>query len=236
MKLWKLASPMRLALALCAAFCGVILWHSPLFGAEAPVIIAPPAVDNPKAAGPAQTAVLAGGCFWGVQGVFEHVRGVQKVVAGYAGGEKSTAQYETVSSGGTGHAESVKITFDPAAISYGQILQIAFSVVHDPTQLNRQGPDVGTQYRSAIFYADDNQKHIAQAYVSQLDQAHAFARPIATRVDPLKGFYAAEEYHQDYLIHNPTQPYIAMYDLPKIENFRRTFPELYSGSPVLAHN
>ena len=232
----KLASRMRLALAVGAAFSGVMLWHSPLFGAEAPVIIAPPAVDNPKAAGPAQTAVLAGGCFWGVQGVFEHVRGVKKVVAGYAGGDKSTAQYETVSSGGTGHAESVKITFDPAAISYGQILQIAFSVVHDPTQLNRQGPDVGTQYRSAIFYADDNQKRIAQAYISQLDQAHAFARPIATRVDPLTGFYAAEDYHQDYLIHNPTQPYIAIYDMPKIENFRRTFPELYSGSPVLAHN
>ena len=232
----KLASRMRLALAAGAAFSGVMLWHSPLFGAEAPVIIAPPAVDNPKAAGPTQTAVLAGGCFWGVQGVFEHVRGVKKVVAGYAGGDRSTAQYETVSSGGTGHAESVKITFDPAAISYGQILQIAFSVVHDPTQLNRQGPDVGTQYRSAIFYADDNQKRIAQAYISQLDQAHAFARPIATRVDPLTGFYAAEDYHQDYLIHNPTQPYIAIYDIPKIENFRRTFPELYSGSPVLAHN
>ena len=236
MTFWKLASPMRVALAVGAALCGVVLWHSPLFGAEAPVIIAPPVVDNPKAAGPAQTAVLAGGCFWGVQGVFEHVRGVQKVVAGYAGGERSTARYEAVSSGDTGHAESVKITFDPAAISYGQILQIAFSVVHDPTQLNRQGPDVGSQYRSAIFYADENQKHIAQAYISQLDQAHAFARPIATRVDPLKGFYAAEDYHQDYLIHNPTQPYIALYDIPKIENFRRTFPELYSGSPVLAHN
>jgi peptide-methionine (S)-S-oxide reductase len=236
MTFWKLASPMRLALVAGAALSGVFLWHSPLFGAEAPVIIAAPAVDNPKTAGPAQTAVLAGGCFWGVQGVFEHVRGVKKVVAGYAGGEKKTAQYETVSSGDTGHAESVKITFDPAAISYGQILQIAFSVVHDPTQINRQGPDVGTQYRSAIFYADDNQKRIAQAYISQLDQAHAFARPIATRVDPLTGFYAAEDYHQDYLIHNPTQPYIAIYDMPKIENFRRTFPELYSGSPVLAHN
>jgi len=236
MTLWKILSPMRLAVLIGAAASGVVLWHSPLFGAEAPVMIAPPVVDNPKAAGPAQTAVLAGGCFWGVQGVFEHVKGVQKVIAGYAGGEKSTAQYETVSSGSTGHAESVKITFDPAAISYGQILQIAFSVVHDPTQLNRQSPDVGTQYRSAIFYVDENQRHIAQAYISQLDQAHAFARPIVTRVDPLKGFYAAEDYHQDYLIHNPTQPYIAIYDVPKIENFRRTFPELYSGQPVLAHN
>jgi peptide-methionine (S)-S-oxide reductase len=232
----KFSTPVRLAAIFAAAAVGMVLLRSPLFGAEAPVLIAPPAVDNPKTAGPPQTAVLAGGCFWGVQGVFEHVRGVQKVLAGYAGGERSTAQYETVSSGGTGHAESVKITFDPAAISYGQILQIAFSVVHDPTQLNRQGPDVGTQYRSAIFYADEDQKRIAQAYIAQLDQAHAFARPIVTRVEPLKGFYAAEDYHQDYLIHNPTQPYIALYDLPKIENFRRTFPELYSGRPVLAHN
>jgi peptide-methionine (S)-S-oxide reductase len=219
-----------------AAAIGAVLWRSPVLAAEAPVVIAPPVVDNPKAAGPAQTAVLSGGCFWGVQGVFEHVRGVQRVVAGYAGGEKGTAQYETVSSGNTGHAESVKITFDPAVISYGQILQIAFSVVHDPTQLNRQGPDVGTQYRSSIFYDDDTQKHIAQAYISQLQQAHAFARPIVTRVDALKGFYPAEDYHQDYLIHNPTQPYIALYDLPKIENFRKTFPELYRGQPVLAQN
>ncbi len=235
MTLRKLISPARLA-AVFGVAAAVILWHSPLFGAEAPVIIAPPTIDNPKAAGPAQTVVLAGGCFWGVQGVFEHVRGVQKVLAGYAGGDKSTANYETVSSGGTGHAESVKITFDPAAISYGQILQIAFSVVHDPTQLNRQWPDVGTQYRSAIFYADEGQKHIAESYIAQLNQAHAFAAPIVTRLEPLKGFYAAEDYHQDYLIHNPTQPYIAIYDLPKIENFRRTFPELYSGRPVLANN
>src|SRR5258708_5182484 len=215
---------------------GAGLWRGPVVGAEAPVIIAPPLVDSPKADGPAQTAVLSGGCFWGVQGVFEHARGVKNVIAGYAGGEGSTAQYETVSSGTTGHAESVRITFDPAAISYGQILQIAFSVVHDPTQLNRQGPDVGTQYRSVIFYADENQKRIAEAYIAQLDRSHAFAHPIVTRVDPLKEFYPAEEYHQDYLIHNPTQPYIAMYDLPKIQNFKRTFPELYSGQPVLAHN
>jgi peptide-methionine (S)-S-oxide reductase len=212
----------------------LLYWRSPLFGAEAPVAIAPPAVDNPKTAGAAQTAVLAGGCFWGVQGVFEHVRGVQKVIAGYAGGDRSTAQYETVSSGTTGHAESVKITFDPATISYGQILQIAFSVAHDPTQLNRQGPDVGSQYRSSIFYADDAQKRIAEAYIAQLDKSHAFPRAIVTRVDPLKGFYAAEDYHQDYLIHNPDQPYIAMYDIPKVENLKKMFPELYSGRPVLA--
>jgi peptide-methionine (S)-S-oxide reductase len=215
---------------------GMLVWQSPLFGAEAPVVIAPPAIDNPKTAGPLQTAVLAGGCFWGVQGVYEHVRGVRKVLAGYAGGDKATAQYETVSSGTTGHAESVKIVFDPAEISYGQILQIAFSVVHDPTQLNRQGPDVGSQYRSSVFYGDDGQKRIAEAYIAQLNQAHVFARPIVTRVDPLKGFYPAEDYHQDYLIHNPTVPYIAYFDIPKIENLKRTFPELFSGQPVLAHN
>lgn len=200
------------------------------------MIIASPALDNPRQAGPPQTAVLAGGCFWGVQGVFEHVRGVKQVIAGYAGGQRATAQYETVSSGTTGHAESVKIVFDPEQISYGQILQIAFSVVHDPTQLNRQGPDVGSQYRSAVFYADDAQKRIAEAYIKQLDGSGAYSRPIVTRVDPLKGFYPAEDYHQDYLIHNPGVPYIAMFDIPKVENFKRTFPDLYSGHPVLAHN
>jgi peptide-methionine (S)-S-oxide reductase len=236
MSFLNLRRPVRAAALLALGVLGIALWRSPLFGAEAPVVIAPPSVDNPKAAGPPQTAVLAGGCFWGVQGVFEHVRGVQKVIAGYAGGDKASAEYETVSSGKTGHAESVKITFDPAEISYGQILQIAFSVVHDPTQLNRQGPDVGTQYRSAIFYGDDAQKRIAEAYIAQLDKSHAYSRPIVTRVDPLKGFYPAEEYHQDYLYHNPDAPYIAYFDIPKVENFKRTFPELYSGRPVLAHN
>jgi peptide-methionine (S)-S-oxide reductase len=229
-------TPARLAVIVGVVAVGFLMWHTPLFGAEAAVVIAPPVLDNPKSAGPEQTAVLAAGCFWGVQGVFEHVRGVQKVIAGYAGGEKSTAQYETVSGGGTGHAESVKISFDPSAISYGQILQIAFSVAHDPTQLNRQGPDVGTQYRSAIFYVDEAQKRIALAYINQLDQSHAFTRPIVTRVDPLKGFYPAEDYHQDYLVHNPNQPYIAIYDIPKLVNFKKTFPDLYSGQPVLAHN
>jgi peptide-methionine (S)-S-oxide reductase len=234
MKFTTTQGPKPLMAVLALGALSVVFWRSPLLGAEAPVIIAPPALDNPKASGTPQTAVLAGGCFWGVQGVFEHVRGVQNVVAGYAGGDRSSAQYETVSSGVTGHAESVKITFDPAAISYGQILQIAFSVVHDPTQLNRQGPDVGTQYRSAIFYADETQKRIAEAYISQLDKAHAFPRAIVTRVDPLKGFFPAEGYHQDYLIHNPNAPYIAMYDIPKVENFKRMFPDLYSGRPVLA--
>jgi peptide-methionine (S)-S-oxide reductase len=225
--------PYLVAAVLCAV--ALVLFRSPLYGAESAVVIAPPVLDNPKSAGPLQTAVLAGGCFWGVQGVFEHVRGVQKVVAGYAGGDKSTAQYETVSSGRTGHAESVRITFDPAQVSYGQLLQIAFSVVSDPTLLNRQGPDTGTQYRSAIFYADETQKKIAEAYIAQLDAAHVFARPIVTRVDPLKGFYPAEDYHQDYLVHNPTQPYIAYNDIPKVENFKKLFPEIYSGQPVLVN-
>ncbi|MEP6883264.1 MAG: peptide-methionine (S)-S-oxide reductase MsrA [Gammaproteobacteria bacterium] len=236
MSFFKILTPGRIAALFVLGLVSAALWHAPLMGAEAPVMIAPPAIDSPKAAGPAQTAVLAGGCFWGVQGVFEHVRGVKKVIAGYAGGDRSTAQYEMVSSGNTGHAESVKITFDPAEISYGQILQIAFSVVSNPTLLNRQGPDVGTQYRSAVFYADDGQKRIAQTYISQLDKSKAFGRPIVTRVDPLKGFYAAEGYHQDYLIHNPDAPYIAMWDLPKVENFKRVFPELYSERPVLSHD
>ena len=236
MSFLKFRTPVWFALAAALGILGLALLRSPLQGAEAPVIIAPPAFDNPKAPGPPQTAVLAGGCFWGVQGVFEHVRGVQKVIAGYAGGDRASAEYETVSSGTTGHAESVKIVFDPAQVSYGQLLQVAFSVVHDPTQLNRQGPDVGSQYRSAIFYADDAQKRIAEAYISQLEKSHVYSRPIVTRVDSLKGFYAAEDYHQDYLYRNPNVPYIAMFDIPKVENFKRTFPELYSGRPVLAHN
>ena len=230
MKVIKASIPMMAAFALLAA---VSVWHLPLYGAESAVVIPPPAVDDAKAPGAPQTAVLAGGCFWGVQGVFQHVRGVTKVVAGYAGGAKSTADYETVSSGSTGHAESVQITFDPAQISYGQLLQIAFSVVFDPTTLNRQGPDVGTQYRSSIFYANDDQKRIAEAYIAQLDKAHAFRAPIVTKVDPLKGFYPAESYHQDYLFHNPTAPYIAYNDIPKVENFRRTFTDLYNPHPVL---
>jgi len=226
--------PTQLLAVLVLGVVGMMALRAPLFGAESAVVIAPPKVDNPKAAGAPQTAVLAGGCFWGVQGVYEHVRGVKNVLAGYAGGDRATAQYETVSSGGTGHAESVKITFDPAQISYGQILQIAFSVVHDPTELNRQGPDVGTQYRSAIFYADEAQKKIAEAYISQLDQAHVFAKPIVTRLESLKGFYPAEDYHQDYLLHHPSNPYIAFNDLPKVENLKSTFPALYSDQPVLA--
>ena len=225
--------PTQLLAVLVLGVVGMMALRAPLFGAESAVVIAPPKVDNPKAAGAPQTAVLAGGCFWGVQGVYEHVRGVKNVLAGYAGGDRATAQYETVSSGGTGHAESVKITFDPAQISFGQILQIAFSVAFDPTQVNGQGPDIGNEYRSEIFYADDSQKRVAESYIEQLTGAHAFRRPIATRVDPLKGFYAAEDYHQDYLVHNPTAMYIVINDLPKVENLKRVFPDLYSERPVL---
>jgi peptide-methionine (S)-S-oxide reductase len=216
-------------------FITLAVLRSQLYGAESTVALAPPALDNPRAESAPQTAVIAGGCFWGVQGVFEHVRGVQKVVAGYAGGDRSAARYETVSTGRTGHAESVQITFDPAQISYGQLLQIAFSVAFDPTQLNRQGADWGTQYRSAFFYADETQKRIAEAYITQLNQSQVYSRTIVTRVDPLKGFYPAEDYHQDYLIRHPTDSYIAMVDLPKVENLKRSFPELYRGSPVLAN-
>jgi peptide-methionine (S)-S-oxide reductase len=232
MSILKISWPVQWIAIVALGIVGVAGLRAPLYAAESPVVLPPPLIDNPKVAGVPQTAVLAGGCFWGVQGVFEHVRGVQNVLAGFSGGDKSTAQYATVSSGKTGHAESVKITFDPAQISYGQILQIAFSVVFDPTQLNRQGPDVGTQYRSAIFYADETQKHIAETYISQLDQSHALPRSIVTRVDPYKGFYPAEDYHQDYLIRNPTA---AMFDLPKIEKLKHSFPELYSSQPVLAN-
>jgi peptide-methionine (S)-S-oxide reductase len=210
-----------------------VAWQLASCAAEAPVNVPAPAMDNPKQPGALQTAVLSGGCFWGVQGVYEHVKGVQKVVSGYAGGDRSTAQYETVGTGTTGHAESVQITFDPAKVSYGELLRIFFSVAHDPTQLNRQGPDTGTQYRSAIVYSDDTQKNIANAYIAQLSQAGTFHRPIVTKVDRLKGFYRAEGYHQDYLALNPANPYIAYNDLPKIENLKRLFPDYYSERPVL---
>jgi peptide-methionine (S)-S-oxide reductase len=210
-----------------------MLWNAPARTGEAAVVLPVPAIDNPKSAGPMQTAVLAGGCFWGVQGVFQHTRGVRQALSGYSGGEKSTAEYEKVGTGRTGHAESVQIVFDPSEISYGEILRIYFSVAHNPTELDRQGPDVGTQYRSAIFYADAAQQRIAQAYISQLGKARVFSRPIVTRVDPLKGFYPAEAYHQDFLVHNPRYPYIVINDLPKIANLKRLFPDQYREKPVL---
>ena len=174
-----------------------------------------------------QVAVFAGGCFWGVDAVFKHVRGVSRVVSGYAGGGAATAQYQIVSTGTTGHAESVQITYDPAQISYSRLLQIFFSVAHDPTELNRQGPDVGTQYRSAIFYANEAQKKVALSYVDQLNQARVFSRPIVTQVVPLHDFYPAEEYHQNFLARHPHHPYILLYDLPKLRQMQKQFPALY---------
>lgn len=186
-----------------------------------------PKVDDQLAATPAtETAVLAGGCFWGVEGVFERVKGVKKVVSGFAGGQRNTAHYEEVSTGRTGHAESVEITYDPSQITYGQLLEVYFAVAHDPTELNRQGPDTGTQYRSAIFYKNDDQKRIAEAYIAQLDAAHVFHRPIVTQVVPFTGFYAAEAYHQHFLDNHPNYPYIVYNDLPKLGALKKRLPQL----------
>jgi peptide-methionine (S)-S-oxide reductase len=186
-----------------------------------------PAVDTPKASSPGKdTAVLAGGCFWGMEAVFEHLKGVKNVVSGFAGGEKSTAHYDQVSTGTTGHAESVKITYDPSQITLGEILKVYFSVAHDPTQLNRQGPDHGTQYRSAVFYMNDEQKKITEAYIQQLDAAHVYSRPIVTQVVPFDGFYAAEGYHQHFLENNLTNPYIVYNDLPKLEALKKQYPQM----------
>lgn len=187
-----------------------------------------PAADTPLAASHGQqTAVVAGGCFWGIQAVFQHVKGVTAATSGYSGGSAATAEYEVVSTGATGHAESVKITFDPSQVSYGQLLKVFFSVAHDPTQLNRQGPDEGTQYRSVIFYGDKEQQRVAEAYIAQLQQAKVFSRPIVTQVVPLKSFYAAEAYHQNYATLHPNNPYIAINDAPKVEHLREQFASLY---------
>jgi peptide-methionine (S)-S-oxide reductase len=205
---------------------------APVRAAEDAIIIPPPAADIPASDG-AQTVVVAGGCFWGVQGVFQHTAGVLNAVSGYAGGSKSTADYNVVSTGTTGHAESVQIKYDPKKISYGKILQIFFSVAHDPTQLNRQGPDTGTQYRSAIFTANDEQKKVADAYIAQLNAAKVYSKPIVTRVGPLEGFYPAEAYHQDYLTLHPNDAYIAYNDIPKVENLKKIFAETYIEKPTL---
>ncbi len=226
---WKGAGFGTLLLALAiAAFSG------PRSSAEDVRSIPAPTLDEPTAgAARTEVALLAGGCFWGVQGVFQHVDGVTDAVSGYAGGARDTAQYELVSTGSTGHTESVRITFDPRKISYGHILQVYFSVAHDPTELNRQGPDIGTQYRSAIFPADAHQAEIATAYIAQLDAAHVFPAPIVTRIEPGRAFYPAEAYHQNFLTLHPNQPYIAINDLPKIEGLKRLFPQLYRVDPVL---
>jgi len=201
--------------------------------AEPAVVIPPPALDPAPAAnsGP-QTIILAGGCFWGVQGVYEHVKGVTQAVSGYSGGSKETAHYEMVGTERTGHAESVQITYDPQQISYGKILQIFFSVAHNPTELNYQGPDTGPSYRSAIFYATDGQEHVAEAYIAQLNQAHVFHASIVTKLEALTGFYPAEAYHQDFLVLHPDYPYIVFNDLPKVENLKRLFPDYYRETPV----
>ena len=222
-----MSTPKPRHLAAVAVLIAIQACLGTVANAEPAVLVPAAVVDSKKAPGDLQTAVLAGGCFWGVEGVYEHVRGVRKVLSGYAGGEKSTAEYHAVGSGRTGHAESVKITFDPQEISYGEILRIFFSVAHDPTQLNRQGPDTGTQYRSAIFYADNAQRDIAKAYIGQLNGSGVFQRAIVTRVDPLEGFFPAESYHQDFIARNPKYPYVVVNDLPKIRNLKQEFPDLY---------
>ena len=219
-------------ITLAAAMIAVVAWQ-PWATAEEAVVIPAPAVDVQPGPRTTEVAVLAGGCFWGVQGVFQHVEGVASAVSGYAGGEADTANYKTVSDGTTAHAELVEITFDPSKISYGKILQIYFSVAHDPTQFNYQGPDIGPQYRSAIFPTSEEQARVAKAYIAQLDRAQVYGDTIVTTIEPGHAFHPAEDYHQDYLTLNPTSPYIVINDLPKIENLKRIFPGLYREEPVL---
>ncbi|MEN7530048.1 MULTISPECIES: peptide-methionine (S)-S-oxide reductase MsrA [unclassified Cupriavidus] len=210
-------------------------WRIPAISAEQAVKIPAPLVDEKPGTSHAETAVFAGGCFWGVQGVFQHVRGVTLVTSGYAGGAANTAQYEKVGTGNTGHAEAVEVRYDPTQVTYGKLLQIFFSVAHNPTQLNYQGPDHGTQYRSAIFPRTPDQRSIADAYIAQLGSAKAWSSPIVTRVETDKKFYAAENYHQDFLVKNPNYPYIVFNDLPKVGNLKTMFPEVYRKDPVLVN-
>jgi peptide-methionine (S)-S-oxide reductase len=221
---------MRTAFMLGLALSLIVMNTSCSFASASATTIPDPAYDAPLASTKGtQTAVLAGGCFWGIEAVFEHVKGVNKVTSGYSGGSADTAQYRTVGTGETGHAESVRISYDPSQISFGQLLKVFFSVAHDPTELNRQGPDTGTQYRSAIFYGNGEQKRIAEAYIDQLNKAKVFGAPIVTEVATLKGFYEAEAYHQDYLANHPDEPYIVYNDLPKVENLKKQFPNLYKA-------
>jgi peptide-methionine (S)-S-oxide reductase len=224
--------PSTVMLVALLVLAGLAIGNFPA-AADSARVVPTPMVDAPPGQATSAVVVLAGGCFWGVQGVFQHVKGVTNAVSGYAGGDRKSAEYETVSSGRTGHAESVQVTYDPRQISYGRILQIFFSVVHDPTELNRQGPDTGTQYRSAIFPVNAEQADVAKAYIAQLDQAHSFKKPIVTRIEADRAFYPAENYHQDFLTRNPRNPYIAINDLPKIEDLKRLLPELYRATPVL---
>ena len=215
-----------------AGSCMALLGASNVAAQEGLTVPAP-AVDEAAGDTHKETAVFAGGCFWGVQGVFQHVEGVSNAVSGYAGGTESTAHYEMVGNGDTGHAESVRITFDTQKITYGKLLQIYFSVAHDPTQLNQQGPDVGTQYRSTVFPTNGEQARIVEAYIDQLNKAHVYDAPIMTTVEPGKAFYPAETYHQDFLTNNPTYPYIVYNDMPKIENLKRLFSRNFRPTPVL---
>ena len=219
-----------------AAILGIVAFTSATMRSapqEKARVIPPPSIDEPASQATSEVAVLAGGCFWGVQGVYQYTKGVTRAVSGYAGGQKNTAHYETVGGGGTGHAEAVQVTFDPRQITYGRLLQVFFSVAHDPTQLNRQGPDVGTQYRSAIFPTSAEQEKVAQAYIAQLNQARVFNAAIMTKIELNRPFYEAEGYHQDFLKRHPTHPYIVANDLPKIEDLKRLFPALYRPTPVL---
>lgn len=228
--------PWRLKLGAAAALAvAVLAWQQPFMAnaAAATQAVAQPVVDLPAGSTTNATLVLSGGCFWGVQGVFQHVRGVTSAVSGYAGGAAGTANYDDVSAGATGHAEAVQITYDPRQVSFGKLLQIFFAVAHDPTELNRQGPDTGTQYRSAIFATDAQQHQVAQGYIAQLDASHAFRQPIVTRVEDGKHFYPAEEYHQNYLTLHPNDRYIAINDLPKVASLRRVEPGAYRDDPVL---
>ena len=222
------------AVAAAGLAVGATLLPPRTASAEDMKVVPAPAVDQPAASAPkTETAVFAGGCFWGVQGVFQHVKGVTAAVSGYAGGAKTTANYETVSGGDTGHAESVKVTYDPKEVSYGKLLQIYFSVVTDPTTLNAQGPDEGTQYRSDLFATNAEQAKIAKDYIAQLGKDHAFSRPIVTKVSDYKGFYPAEGYHQNYLTRHPHDPYIAANDVPKVEGLKKLFPTAYKADPTL---
>jgi peptide-methionine (S)-S-oxide reductase len=224
---------MKASYVVCTIAALALAWAIVPSSAETAHAIPAPTADQTAGSAATKTAVFAGGCFWGVQGVYQHVEGVLSAVSGYAGGEQATAKYETVGSGSTGHAESVRIVYDPRKVSYGKLLQIYFSVAHDPTELNRQGPDVGTQYRSTVFAMDDEQARLTQAYIAQLDGTKLFGRKIVTTIERGKPFYPAEAYHQDYLTLHPNQPYIVFNDLPKIENLKRIFPDAYRVAPAL---
>lgn len=218
----------------CVVSVGMLLGQGVACSSESAVTIPAPTTDEHAQANVhSETMVLSGGCFWGVQGVFQHVRGVTSAVSGYAGGRRETATYDQVSEGNTGHAESVQVTYDPTQVTYGQLLQVFFSVVHNPTQLNYQGPDTGTQYRSALFPTNDVQKQVAQGYIAQLDRSKIFHAPLVTRIEPNSAFYPAEDYHQDFLTLNPHYPYIAINDVPKVEALKRAYPNLYRAQPVL---